>query len=140
MLVSQWFHVLFHSPPGVLFTVPSRYWFTIGHTDVFSLTGWSRRIHTEFHVLHATRDSATILKFSTTGLSPSLECLSNTSSNCQIRYRCPTTPISKPIGLGCSHFARRYSGNHVCFLFLQLLRCFNSLGWLIRPYGFRSLY
>ena len=23
--------VLFHSPPGVLFTFPSRYWFTIGH-------------------------------------------------------------------------------------------------------------
>ncbi len=26
----------------------------------------------------------------------------------QIRYRCPTTPVSKPTGLGCSHFARRY--------------------------------
>ncbi|NEO30632.1 MAG: amino acid adenylation domain-containing protein [Symploca sp. SIO3C6] len=25
LLVSLWFHVLFHSPPGVLFTVPSRY-------------------------------------------------------------------------------------------------------------------
>ena len=32
--------------------------------------------------------------------------------------------------LGYSLFARHYSGNHVCFLFLQVLRCFSSLGWL----------
>ena len=31
LLVSTRFQVLFHSPPGVLFTFPSRYWFTIGH-------------------------------------------------------------------------------------------------------------
>jgi hypothetical protein len=30
------------------------------------------------------------------------------------------------IGLGSSHFARRYSGNHGCFLFLGVLRCFTS--------------
>ena len=29
-LVGTWFQVLFHSPPGVLFTFPSRYLFTIG--------------------------------------------------------------------------------------------------------------
>ncbi len=28
--------------------------------------------------------------------------------------------------LDCSHFARRYLGNHYCFLFLRLLRCFSS--------------
>ena len=39
--------------------------------------------------------------------------------------RCP--------GLGYFLFARHYSGNHVCFLFLQVLRCFSSLGWL--PFG-----
>ena len=32
----------------------------------------------------------------------------------------------RPRGLACSPFARRYSGNHFCFLFLPLLRCFNS--------------
>ena len=32
--------------------------------------------------------------------------------------------------LGCSLFARHYSGNHDCFLFLSLLRCFSSGGWL----------
>src|ERR1700684_171341 len=37
-------------------------------------------------------------------------------------------------GLGCFLFARHYSGNHYCFLFLQVLRCFSSLGWL--PFGY----
>ena len=31
LFVSARFQVLFHSPSGVLFTFPSRYWFTIGH-------------------------------------------------------------------------------------------------------------
>ena len=30
--------------------------------------------------------------------------------------------------LGSSLFARHYLGNHYCFLFLQVLRCFSSLG------------
>ena len=30
-LVGTWFQELFHSLSGVLFTFPSRYWFTIGH-------------------------------------------------------------------------------------------------------------
>ena len=34
------------------------------------------------------------------------------------------------IGLGCSPFARHYLGNHYCFLVLQVLRCFSSLGQL----------
>ena len=71
MLVGLRFHVLFHSPSGVLFTFPSRYWFTIGHTGVFSLTRWFSRIHTGFHLPHATRDTASIFLLSTTGLSPS---------------------------------------------------------------------
>src|ERR1700704_3120525 len=36
--------------------------------------------------------------------------------------------------LGCSLFARHYSGNHDCFLFLPVLRCFSSRGWL-PPFG-----
>jgi hypothetical protein len=31
-------------------------------------------------------------------------------------------------GLGCSPFARRYSGNRCLFLFLRVLRCFTSPG------------
>jgi hypothetical protein len=44
-LVCKSFQDLFHSPPGVLFTFPSRYSFTIGHTRVFRLGGWSPRFH-----------------------------------------------------------------------------------------------
>ena len=33
-------------------------------------------------------------------------------------------------GLGCSPFARHYLGNHCCFLFLRVLRCFSSPGSL----------
>ena len=33
-------------------------------------------------------------------------------------------------GLGFFPFARHYLGNHFCFLFLQVLRCFSSLGSL----------
>ena len=32
--------------------------------------------------------------------------------------------------LGFFQFARRYYGNHYCFLFLRLLRCFSSPGML----------
>ena len=49
----------FHSPSGVLFTFPSRYYFTIGYPRIFSLTRWSSQIHTEFHVFHVTWESLT---------------------------------------------------------------------------------
>ena len=66
------FQVLFHSPPGVLFTFPSRYLSAIGHQGVFRLSGWSRQIHTEFHGLGATWETRPgDGMFSCTGLSPS---------------------------------------------------------------------
>ena len=40
---------------GVLFAFPSRYWFTIGQSVVFSLGGWSPHVQTEFHVFRPTR-------------------------------------------------------------------------------------
>ena len=72
-LVGAWFQVLFHSPPGVLFTFPSRYWFTIGRQRVFSLGEWSPQIPAGFHVSRGTwvsRQGANAL--SSTGLSPSM--------------------------------------------------------------------
>ena len=38
-LRALWVQVLFHSPPGVLFTFPSRYWFTIGGGVYLALGG-----------------------------------------------------------------------------------------------------
>jgi hypothetical protein len=55
-IVGTRFQVLFHSPPGVLFTFPSRYWSAIGHQGVFRLSGWSRQIRTAFQEYRATRD------------------------------------------------------------------------------------
>src|SRR5699024_1101754 len=55
-IVSIRFQVLFHSPPGVLFTFPSRYSSAIGHQVVFRLDKWSCQIHTRFHGPRATRD------------------------------------------------------------------------------------
>jgi hypothetical protein len=39
------------------------------------------------------------------------------------------------LSLGSSPFARRYLGNHYCFLFLQVLRWFSSLGVALHAYG-----
>ena len=77
-LVGTRFQVLFHSPPGVLFTFPSRYLSAIGHQGVFRLMGWSPQIHTEFHGLRATwDDSWEVRSFSTTGVLPSVPALSH---------------------------------------------------------------
>ena len=72
LLVNIGFQVLFHSPPGVLFTFPSRYCSTIGHQVVFSLTGWSPLIHTRFHVSCTTLDTALLTYLSYTRLSLSM--------------------------------------------------------------------
>ena len=56
-IVGTRFQVLFHSPPGVLFTFPSRYLSAIGHQGVFRLSGWSRQIHTEFQGFRVTWDT-----------------------------------------------------------------------------------
>src|ERR1051326_2039824 len=39
LLVGNRFQVLFHSPPGVLFTFPSRYWCTIGGSEYLAFGG-----------------------------------------------------------------------------------------------------
>ena len=59
LLVGARFQVLFHSPPGVLFTFPSRYLCAIGHRRVFRLGGWSPLLRTGFHVPGPTRDLLT---------------------------------------------------------------------------------
>ena len=71
-LVNIWFQVLFHSPPGVLFTFPSRYCSSIGHQVVFRLGGWSPLFPTGFHVSRGTLDSVARPSLSDTGLSPSV--------------------------------------------------------------------
>ena len=77
----------------MLFTFPSRYWFAIGLSGVFSLAGWARRIHARFLVSRATQDPTTLRIASRTQLSCSVAVLSRTfRSRCVLRPRGPTTP------------------------------------------------
>ena len=69
LLVNIGFQVLFHSPPGVLFTFPSRYFSTIGHRGVFSLGGWAPRLPTRFLVSRGTLDTTLLVRISHTRLS-----------------------------------------------------------------------
>jgi hypothetical protein len=45
--------------------------------------------------------------------------------------------LSHAHGLASSPFAHHYSGNHCCFLFLRVLRCFTSPRYHQPPYQFR---
>lgn len=154
-LVGTRFQVLFHSPPGVLFTFPSRYSSAIGHQGVFRLSGWSRQIHTEFHGLGATWDTETGRRpvFVYGALTLYGDPFQRPSTN-QIRFLTPRRPgrsdttvprprrhnacrLSHALGLASSAFARHYSRNHGCFLLLWVLRCFTSPRSLHTPYVFR---
>ena len=57
----------------------------------------------------------------------------NHSSNFQLTSLRSITPVCTHTGLGSFHFARRYFGNRVFFLFLRVLRCFSSPGSLCIP-------
>ncbi len=61
----------------MLFTFPSRYWYTIGHTVVFSLARWCWRIPAGFLRSRGTQGQGLATLDSRTGLSPSLAPLSN---------------------------------------------------------------
>src|SRR3954471_20863426 len=101
-LVVTRFQDLFHSPPGVLFTFPSRYLSAIGHQGIFRLSGWSRQIHTGFLGPRAIwDDSLEFTPFRLRGLHPlcrAFQCPStmtrifDSMPACQSRPRGPTTP------------------------------------------------
>src|SRR6185295_13266342 len=107
-IVSIRFQVLFHSPPGVLFTFPSRYSSAIGHQEVFRLTRWSWQIHGRLQESAATREhSKTDQPLSPTGLSPSTVLRPNRLQlatgfltarpvDSPIKKR-PTTPHTQPL-------------------------------------------
>ena len=113
----------------MLFTFPSRYWYTIGLLRVFSLAGWSRRIHTGFLVSRATQDSAMPHSPSNTQLSCSMAELSRSfHSRCFLQRRGPTTPVRpEPHWFGLVPGRSPLLGESLsCFLFLRVLRCFSS--------------
>ena len=80
----------------------------------------------------STLDTARSSLMSCTGLSPSLAGFPKTILLSLKSLVAVRTPRCTHHGLGSFHFARRYFGNRVFFLFLRLLRCFSSPGSL--PY------
>ena len=83
-----------------------------------------------------TLDPAGWCLISLTGLSPSLAGFPKTILLSRTIPYAVRTPECTHSGLGSFPFARRYLGNHCCFLFLRLLRCFSSPGSL--PYVIRA--
>ena len=129
----------------VLFTFPSQYWFTIGLSGVFSLTGWCRQIQTGRLQPRPTQDTTSPLRLPLRGyhpLWPAFPCrsinplitslpqktspvLQPTPPSMICGPATPGSPCESP-GLGYSDFARHYFRNHGCFLFLGVLRWFTS--------------
>ena len=114
----------------MLFTFPSRYWFTIGLTGVFSLTGWSRRIRAELLVFRVTQDTAILNLVSNTGLSPSVVLLSRRFFSLDpynVAVLLPRSCVATVTVWALPRSLATTGGIIVYFLFLQVLRCFSSL-------------
>ena len=125
--VNTGFQVLFHSPPGVLFTFPSQYYALSVTKENLALGGgppdfpqgstclavlWIPLAAYHFHI----RDFHSLWSdFPDSSVSDSAHLLWS------------VTPVCTHTGLGSSNFARRYFRNRCFFLFLRLLRCFSSL-------------
>jgi hypothetical protein len=153
-IVGERFQVLFHSPPGVLFTIPSRYSSAIGHQEVFRLTRWSWQIHGRFQESAATREHPQKvsnfhlpdyhrLRSAIPDCSTSHQ-LCNSLHECQPVSQGPTTPTTQPLtGITRSRFSLNplslatTHGITCCFLFLRVLRCFTSPRSPHTPYEFR---
>ena len=112
VLVNIRFQVLFHSPPGVLFTFPSQYCSSIGHQVVFRLGGWAPRLLTGFLVSADTSDTAKLPSPFVYRTLTSYGRLFHTVRLRSVRHIAVQYPvrISTP-GFASSAFARHYSQN-----------------------------
>ena len=135
LLVNIGFQVLFHSPPGVLFTFPSRYLSLSVTKQYLALRDGPRSFIRDFSCLALLWILLVSAHFSYTGLSPSMVCFPKTFLlNLQMTYCSPNPKSITTSGLGSSYFARHYSRNRVFFLFLWVLRCFSSPRYLLIHY------
>ena len=129
-LVNTGFQVLFHSPPGVLFTFPSQYYALSVTKEYLALRGGPRSFHQGFSCLNVLWILLCLLGFRIRGfhsVSPVFPVPFYYPQRITFAVR---TPQCTHRGLGSYHFARRYFGNRCFFLFLWLLRCFSSPGSL----------
>ena len=83
--------------------------FTIGRRGVLSLGGWTPLLHTEFHELRATLErQRRVQVFAYRTITFYGSAFQRILLTVPLLMSAPTTPESKPSGLGFSAFARRY--------------------------------
>ena len=127
-LVNTGFQVLFHSPPGVLFTFPSQYYALSVTKEYLALGGGPPEFPQGFSCLVVLWILLAVYCFRVRGFHPLWPDFPDRSTNKSTHLLQSVTPERTRSGLGSFHFARRYFGNRVFFLFLALLRCFSSGG------------
>ena len=136
LLVNIGFQVLFHSPPGVLFTFPSRYYALSVTKSYLALGGGPPCFPPDFSCPAVLWLRLGSLQFRLRGYYPLWLGFPSHSTTFVSPYRRTSTPKSLLLGLGSYPFARRYLGNRSFFLFLRVLRCFSSPGSLVWDYVF----
>ena len=117
----------------MLFTFPSQYWFAIGLSAVFSLARWFWRIQTGSHVSRPTQDTTRycihFVYGTITRYGPTFQKGSTMHTESTLWSYNPGTAETVPVwAIPFSLATTR--GITTCFLFLQVLRCFSSLGSL----------
>ena len=132
-LVNTGFQVLFHSPPGVLFTVPSQYSALSVTKEYLALGGGPPDFPQGSTCLVVLRIPLAAFRFRLRGFHPLSLAFPKPFACLSAHFLRSITPACTHAGLGSFLFARRYSGNRVFFLFLRVLRCFSSPGSLCIP-------
>ena len=127
-LVNTGFQVLFHSPPGVLFTFPSQYYALSVTKEYLALGGGPPDFPQGSTCLVVLWIPLAGYCFRVRGFHPLWPDFPDSSTNESPHLSRSITPRCTHHGLGSFHFARRYFGNRCFFLFLRLLRCFSSPG------------
>ena len=128
LFVSIRFQVLFHSPPGVLFTFPSQYYALSVTKEYLALGGGPPEFLQGSTCLVVLRIPLALLRFRIRGFHPLWLAFPIPFFSPLSHLLRSITPDCTQPGLGSFHFARRYFGNRCFFLFLRLLRCFSSPG------------
>ena len=103
-LVDIRFQKLFTPLAGVLFTFPSRYWFTIGHQVVFSLGRWSSRFPTGFLVSRCTQEPPTVRLDFTYG---AITLFGRPSQAVRLSARCPSLLLPKQLDGPTTRYVQR---------------------------------
>lgn len=139
-LLARQFQALFNSLFKVLFILPSRYFFAIGPSHIFSL-GWD--LPPNWGCIPKQPDSWTTPRCAAgsggrRGCHPLRRPLPGNlhTARCRgclsrLQFREQHSP--RIFSLGYSRFARRYQGNPRWFLFLRLVICLNWAGAPARP-------